>query len=144
MKNGYYNLMTSRYLRFFLITVLVYFSQVNPFNHIHHFHEDGLLEFEISSHPVEIDIEHESDHHHDSDSSHKNDHQHTYDNQIDWHIVRTQSQKSLSFENQCILSSISINNTDDNSTTNCNFLKPPLIDSYEISTLIIRGPPLSA
>ncbi len=137
--------MTSRGMRTFLFLILVYFSQVNPFYHVHHFHDDGLMEFEISSHPVDVNVEHPSDHTHDEqDKPHSNDHQHTYDNQIDWHIVRTQLQKTNSDDNRYIFCANLIILTDNTGTSYYDILKPPLIDSYKTSSLIIRGPPLFA
>lgn len=142
MKNGYENIMTSRNMRFFLFIVLVYFSQVSPFYYIHHIHENGLLEFEISFHPADVDVERSSEDQHDQGLPHTNDHQHTYDNQIDWNIVRTQSQRTLSFENPYIFSSISAMIVDDNNRSYFDYEEPPNIQIFETSLLIIRGPPL--
>ncbi len=151
MKNNCKNIMTSRYLRAFLLLFLVYFSQVTPFHQKNHFHENGLIKQAEKTVSFETESSHSSDHHHhDQDQSHTddhqhtNDHQHSYDNQIDWHVVRTQSQKTLSFENQYVLSSVVTILSEDNSVSDFIFQEPPDIDSYENSILIIRGPPFIA
>ena len=114
MRNGLKNIITSRWLRHLFFLALVYFTQVNPFYHVHHFHEDGLLEFEISSHPVEFDVEHSTDHHHHGDRPHTNDHQHTYDNNVDWNIVRQQTPKTDTADDCYCYSSIPLVLTNDN------------------------------
>ena len=144
MKNGYKNIMTSRCMRFFLFIVLAYFSQVSPFYHTHHFHEDGLLAFEISNHTSDVEVEHTSEHNHDHDLPHTNDHQHAFGDQIDWNIVRTQSLKTLSHDSQYIVSSVSSGNVNSKIRSYLDYDKPPNIQTFETSTVIIRGPPLLA
>lgn len=141
MKNEYKNIITSRLLLSCLSLAILYFSQVTPFYHIHHFHQNDLLEFEISTHPVEVDLAHFSEHHHDQDRPHANDHQHTFDNQIDWHIVRTQLQKILSFHDQYIFPSLSNSIAVDENTSSIGYKKPPDLQTFQKFALIIRGPP---
>jgi len=142
MKSGRKNIITSRWLRSLSLLVLIYFSQVYPSFHLHHIHEDGLLEFEISSHPITVEVEHSSDHHHDGDRPHTNDHQHTYDKHINWHVIRQQTPTTITLDDQSIFSSIPFILTDENNAVYANFEDPLFIDSYYAFCLAIRGPPL--
>lgn len=51
-----------------LILILVYFSQISPFVHIQHSHDDDGLSFETSMYPVDSHLERASDHHEDGHS----------------------------------------------------------------------------
>jgi len=134
--------MTSGWLRSWAFLVLVYFSHVYPFYHLHHSHDDGWLGHEISSHPIEVDVEHPSDHHHDRTTPHTNDHQHTYDKHIDWHIIRTQNPRTLTFDDQYLFSSTSFVFTTENNIS-CIYHRDPIcVDGNCVPSIIIRGPPL--
>lgn len=143
MKNGDNNIFTSRWLRSFLLLALVYFSQIYPFSHLHHAHEDSLLEFGSSFFPVDVEVEHSSTHHHDDELPQTNNHQHTFDKHIDWHILRTQTIKTLSFDEQYCFSSIPFILTNGNNSVYYNYENTPFLDEQYVSSLIIRGPPLS-
>ena len=133
MKKGHNNIITSHWLRSSIILVLLYFSQVYSFEHLHHVH--GLLEFEISSHSVVVEGEHLSDHHHDGD------HQHKYDKHIDWHILRTRSQNTVIIDDQYIVSLLPFILSDDNDASNIVNDDILFIDDSSRLSLIIRGPP---
>ncbi len=141
MKREHKNIITSRWLRTFIFLLLAYFSQVYPFYHLHHSHEDGLLDFKVSSHPIEVEVEHSSDHHHDGDTPQTDDHQHTYDKHIDWNNVRIQKPKTLTIDDQYSSASISYTPTNNNFSylKYENFL---FIPHNYVSSIIIRGPPL--
>ena len=143
MKNGYMSIVTSRSMRLFLSIVLAFFIQASPFYHLHHFHENGLMECEIWSHASELVVEHspEHQHHDDQDLPHTNDHKHTDINQIDWNIVRTQSQRFHLFDSPFIFSSISSTVVDDKNRLYIECDKPSNIQIDVTSPLIIRGPP---
>ncbi len=139
MKNYNNNIFHSRFLRAFLLLLMVYFSQVSPFHLTNHFHEKS---FELNSHPVDFDDNHASDHHHhDEDSPHTQNHQHSYDNQIDWHIVRTQLTQNKSFETNSIVSKRTIFIPLHNSENYRTNFKPPFIERYQHTSFITRGPP---
>jgi hypothetical protein len=121
--------------------VIVYFSQVYPFHHLHHFHDEGVSEFEISSHPIEVDVEHSSDHHHDGDIPHTNDHQHTYDKHIDWHIIRIQNSRTLTSDDQYLFSSSSLTQLNNRKLICFDQKELPYIDGSNVYSSIIRGPP---
>jgi len=142
MKNEFKNIITSRLLRSFLFLAIVYFSQVYPFYHFHHFHDEGYSEFELSSHPIEVDVEHSSDHHHDGATPHNNDHQHTYDKHIDWHIIRTRNPRTLTFDDQYLFSSTSSIFTNDNNISYIVYKRFICIVGNCVPSSIIRGPPL--
>lgn len=134
--------MTTRWFRVIFLSVLVYFGQVSPLFHLHHFHDDGITEFEFSSHSVDIDVDHSSDHHHDGDRPHSNDHQHNFDTPVDWHVVRTQSPRTLAFDDQRFVSSVPTIQARDSKSSNYVFEDPFFIDEYYVASLVIRGPPL--
>ena len=144
MKNRHDTIMTSRWTRSFLLLTLAYLNLVSPTLYSHHFHFDGLLEFEISSNPVEVDGEHSSDHQHDGDSSHANDHQHNYDSPLDWYFIRPQSPRTFSIDNQQFLCFVPVILTQDNMASHIDDKELPRIDDYDLSSLIVRGPPLFA
>lgn len=141
MKNENKNIITSRWLRSFCFLVVVYFSQVYPFYHLHHIHKDSFLDFEISSHPLEVEVDHSSDHHHEEDASHTKDHQHAFDKYINWNIIRTQKPKTLTFYDQHILPYIPFILNNDNNIS-CYELSALLYNDDNFVTLkTIRGPP---
>lgn len=100
------------------------------------------MDYEISSHPIEVDVEHSSDYHHDEDRQHTNNHQHTYDKYIDWHLLRSQNIRTLTLDDQFILSSNTFIFTNDNDISYFVYVNPPNIYKYDSSSLIIRGPPI--
>ena len=133
MKKGHNNIITSHWLRSSIILVLLYFSQVYSFEHLHHVH--GLLEFEISSHSVVVEGEHLSDHHHDGD------HQHKYDKHIDWHILRTRSQQTVIIDDQYIVSLLPFIISAEGDVSYIVNEDILFIDDSSRLSLIIRGPP---
>lgn len=142
MKNEYKNIITSPGLRSILFLAILYFSQVYPFYHLHHFHDEGFLEFELSSPPIKVDIEHSSDHHHNSDTPQTDGHNHTFDKHIDWHITRTQNPRTKTSADQYLFVSLSLSfsiNQKFSSVDNEEFI---YIYNYHISPSFIRGPPL--
>ena len=138
MKTINFKIISSQMLRSFLILTLVYFSQINPLLQLNHTHLDVLTELEENTHSGS----HATDHHHHDDSSHDNDHQHNFDNQIDWQIVRTQTLNNIRIENEYFLSSVLSVLVQDRELSHIDFLQPPIIDRYNTSSLIVRGPPL--
>ena len=143
MKKKPKDIITSRWLRSFLFLAILYFSQIYPFSPLHHDHGDSLLEFGINSFPIEVDLEHSSDHHHhDTDEPHTNDHQHSFDNHIDWHIVRTQNPRTSTFDELYFFSSNPYVFANNNSLFNSPLKEYLYIEKCQTSALVIRGPPL--
>lgn len=142
MKYGYNNIITSKWLKFFLLLVMVYFCKVNPLNNIYYSHNHVLPDYKISKYHFDVDIELATHHHHFDDRRHDNDHQHDYDANISWHFARTQSRKLLKLDDQYIYSSISFILSDYKCASCLNFKESPFINKYDSSTFIIRGPPL--
>lgn len=142
MKNGYRNIITSRWLRAFSFLAIVYFSQAYQFYHLHHFHDESGLEVAISSHPTEVDLGHSSDHNHDDNTPHTNNHQHTYAKRIDWHITRTQYQRALAFDDCIAFSPILFDVTNGNSTSYIDCDESLSIVGNYTLPVIIRGPPV--
>jgi hypothetical protein len=135
------SIMTSRWLRSFLVLVFVVFGQVYPYHHLHHSHDDSYFEFEISSHPIEVDVEHSSDHHHDGDAPHPENHQHAYDKHIDWHVVRTQNQTTSAFDDQFPRSPLAYILADDNDISWTDSRDPLPVDGNYFPSTTVRGPP---
>ncbi len=73
-----------------LILILAYFSQVYPYVHFHHSHDEQGLPLEISVHPVGVHPDAIEDHH---DDVH---HHHRFNKIIDCRLVRTCSNYTLS------------------------------------------------
>jgi hypothetical protein len=142
MKNEYKNILISPWFRSALLLVIVYFGQVYPSYHLHHSHEEGSWGVEISSHPIEVDVERSSDHHHDGATPHTNDHQHTYDKHIDWHFIRTQNPRTLTINDQCFFFSIASVFTKNDNIPCIAYEGFICIDGNCVPSSIIRGPPL--
>ena len=102
MKMEKQSIVTSKWLRAAIFFVVIYFSQFYPYFHLHHHHENNGIEYEFSSHPVDIDItplsQHHHHHHDDPDDQDTGKHQHSYDKHIDWHLIRSQSPRIHSFD----------------------------------------------
>lgn len=128
----------------FLFLALLFCSQIYQFSHLHHFHNDGSLAFEVSYHPLAIGVEHSSAHHHNEEkSSHKNDSQHKYENKEDWNLRRIQSANNLTFEVQPLSISSSYSPPPAGiEKVNSFFQNPSLPKDYYLSCSAIRGPPL--
>ena len=127
----------------FLFLALLFCNQVYQFSHLHHFHKDDSLAFEVSYHPFDIEIEHSSTHHHNEErSSHKNDSQHEYENKEVWKIRRSQSTNNLLFDVQAHFFSNSILPPVGFEESVSFYKEPPFTKEYYSSLAIIRGPPL--
>ena len=143
MKKGHYNIIASLWFRSFLLLFLVCFSQLAPFYHLNHSHNQDSFRF--VSDPLEIDAKESLDHHHfhyHKAQTDRDDHQHTYDEHFAWHIIRAQNPRILIFEEQYFISSIPHIITNDNyasEVVNEDFL---FTDENYLPSFIIRGPPL--
>ena len=61
----------------FIFLAIVCSGQVYQSTHLHHFHTDDSIAFEVSAHLLAIDADHTSTHHHhDDSSSHEDDGEH--------------------------------------------------------------------
>lgn len=144
MKKKCNNIYRQRWLKLFFIITVVYFSQIYPYIHIHHSHDEDILPFEISFHPLDIDFDHLPEHadRHDKNTHHTNDHQHTYDNQIDWHFIRLQNQRNLTSDDSYVFLSIFFIPSIKDAISNFEYEEFLYIDNNDVHSLIIRGPPL--
>lgn len=130
-------------IAFLFLALLFVCSQVYQFSHLHHFHNDGSLAFEVSYHPLDVAVEHSSAHHHNKEkSSHKNDSQHENENIEDWNLRRAQSTKNLTFDVQSFFFSNYSLPPVGIKKTNSFFQNPSLTKEHYISCSAIRGPPL--
>lgn len=141
MKNKDNNITTSRWLRYFLIIVLAYFSQISSYYYIHHIHQDGELDFGANTYLFEADVEHTSGHH-DGNNPPTPYHQHTYNKHIYWNIVRIQNPRTITSDEEYPFTPNSFVLSIDNKLSNIDNAKFLFIDDNNASSLVIRGPPL--
>lgn len=131
----------SRRLRLFLLLTFFYFSQVYPFYHLHHTHDEGSFGFEISSHFIDHDDEHSTSHHHEDDSAHSDSHHHAYDQHVEWHIIRAQN---LRFQSDLHYHPVSSNlyiPCDGDNFAALGLQVPSCDDDYHSESIPVRGPP---
>jgi hypothetical protein len=89
----------SQLLKIGLIALVAYFSQVYPYVHFHHTHGDEVNASEVISHPRDIEPHHSHHGHDHDDASHEssdNHHHHELTQHVDWFLVRTHTNSSLS------------------------------------------------
>lgn len=127
----------------FIFLALVCSSQVYQSTHLHHFHADDSIAFEVSAHLVAIDTDHTpTHHHHDDSSSHEDDDEHNNKKTAWWKAPRIKSFVNVDFDHTSHpvfvdnLPSIIFEKTRPSLPT---FPKPN--EGY-ISYGVIRGPPL--
>lgn len=144
MKNVFSNTIVSRWLIALTIAAMVYSIQIYPFYHLHHFHQDGALEFEMSSHPNGVDVAHVSDHRHDHDTDepHSSDHQSHFDKHFDLPILRLQTPRSPTVVGQYLRPSILGVLADDGGASCADNEAPLFIDRYQVWSAMFRGPPV--
>ena len=124
-----------------LLLLLICSSPV--YSSFHSIHSHLKSSSNLVSHLSEVDLEHSWDHHHHRDKTDSDDHQHSYDNEIDWHIIRVQNLRQLSFDEQFVLNVIFSIPIEDKETSFEVGEILPFIDYNYSHSLIIRGPPLS-
>lgn len=119
-----------------LILILAYFSQVYPYVHFHHSHDESAIPIEISLHPPDVDIDGCTDHHEDGH------HHHTFDQGTDWyavrqgvrHIVLTADWSSL------VVEGISLSDIEPRSSMR-EYADDIFTDSVPLDSFLSRGPP---
>ena len=138
-KNG----STLQYISAFLFLALMCSNQVFQFSHLHHFHEDDTLAFEVSYHPLGLTVEHSSAHQHGEErSSHPDDDRHNYENQADYNITRSQSAQTVVYNELSFLFSI-VSLPPEGFKRAISFHQESSSTQEEYSSFsIIRGPPL--
>jgi hypothetical protein len=126
----------------FIFLVLVCCGQVYQSDHLHHSHNNDSVVFEVSTHPLDIAVEHSSAHQHQEEKSSQQDgNEHNYKTKVDWNVARSKSVIKGPFEAQALFTPA---------------YTPPFVDFGEapswhqapsckteqyVSFLIIRGPP---
>ncbi len=89
----------------FVVVLLTYFGQVQPYIHFHHSHEITSWPFELSLHPMDVEPEHIPVHHHD-------DHHHTYQQYTERGLPHRQQVITIQFSPQLVAAVIwSLNET---------------------------------
>ncbi len=126
----------------FLFLALVCSGQVYQSTHLHHFHDNDSVVFELSTHPLDLAVAHSSAHqHHEEESSPQGENEHDFKKKADWNVARSKSVVKLPFDAQTLCCPAY-------STPSVDFVKStpwlqPLACKTEqyASFLIIRGPP---
>lgn len=82
-----------------LFLVLVGSTHAYQSTHLHHYHQDDSVAFEVSSHSLALATEHSSTkHHHHEDSSHEDDNEHQYKKKVDWNVARSKTLTHLTLD----------------------------------------------
>ncbi len=82
----------------FLFLALICCGQAYQSVHLHHFHQNDSVAFEVSSHPIALEVTHTSTHHHEENSSHEDDNEHKYTTKIGWNVARSKSLTNVTFD----------------------------------------------
>ncbi len=140
LKNN--NSSTLQYLSAFLFLALMCCNQIFQFSHLHHFHEDDGVAFEVSYHPLGLVVEHSSAHQHGEESSpHPDDDRHNYENQADCNITRSQSTHTIVYNELSLFFSI-VYLPPESFEKAISFHQEPSTTQEEYSSFsVIRGPP---
>jgi hypothetical protein len=126
---------------FFLAVICC--AQIYNFTHLHHFHENNSLAFEVSYHPSNLAIVHSSAHYHnESQSSHSDDHQSQYANKTYSNTTRSQSTNNLTTDEQVLFSPIVYLPPVGFEKYISLYQQSPFIKEHYASFVTIRGPPL--
>jgi hypothetical protein len=137
------NSITLQHISIFLFLALMCCNQLFQFSHLHHFHEDDTLAFDVSYHPLDLVVEHSSAHQHGEErSSHPDDNRHNYENQADCNITRSQSAHTVACSEPSIFFSI-VYLPPEGFEESISYHQEPSSTQEEYSSFsIIRGPPL--
>lgn len=137
------NRSTLQIISAFFFLVLMSCNQLFQFSHLHHFHEDDTLAFEVRYHPLGLVVEHSSTHQHGEErSSHPDDKQHNYENQVNCNVTRTQSTHTAVCKEQ-IPFFFFVYLPPAGLEKSLSFHQEPSYTQEEYSSFsIIRGPPL--
>lgn len=73
-----------------IVLLIIYFSQIYPYIHFHHSHDDSGFPIEISMHLIDVEADACTDHHEDGH------HHHTIDQGTDWYAVRAGARYTVS------------------------------------------------
>ena len=128
----------------FLFLALVCSGQVYQAAHVHHYHINDAVAFEVSAHPFDTASPYEeTHHHHDDNSSHEDDRDHNFRKKIDWRASRSKNTPHVSFDFGNGLALVSEYSLGTVGFDKIRPVKRKLIRNSEcyISYLVIRGPP---
>ena len=82
-----------------LFLALICSGQVYQAAHLHHYHVNDSVAFEISTHPfAPVSAQKKNHHHHEDDSSHEEDSEHNLSKRIDWNVSRSKTATHLTFD----------------------------------------------
>ena len=127
-----------------LFLTLLCSGQVYQAAHLHHFHENDLVAFKVSAHPIaSVVVNENTHHHHEEDSSHEDDGEHNLKTTIDWNISRSKTATHLTFDFGDVLAPVpeySLGTVVFDKTYPSPQTLSCLRESYT-AYLIIRGPP---
>ena len=140
MKNMKHRLVRYRLLVPVLFFLIVYLSQIFPYMHIHHEHDEDGSQLVLSYHIEETDFT--NSHHHEHDHEHDDtDHQHSFNDFITWHFIRAQNINNINVPSPSALNSKSLKAF---SFDVCSLFEVEPDNTFSLtiqSASIIRGPP---
>lgn len=126
----------------FLFLALVCCGQIYQSAHLHHFHQNNSVAFQVSAPPLNLAVDHSSAHQHpEEQSSPQDEHEHKYKKKADWNVARSTSITRTSFDAQALCSpAYSVPPIDFVKSTPWLQL-PSCKKAQYVPFLIIRGPP---
>jgi hypothetical protein len=126
----------------FLFLALVCCGQVYQSTHLHHSHDNDLVVFEVSTHPLDLAVEHSSAHHHHEEKpSPQGENKHDFKKKADWNVARSKSVIKVPFEAQALFTPAYIPPFVDFGESTSWHQPPSGKTEQYVSFLIIRGPP---
>lgn len=122
-----------------LVFLLVYFSQVYPYVHFHHSHDDAGFPIEISMHLIDVEADACTDHHEDGH------HHHTIDQGTDWYAVRVGARYTV-LTIDLSYTSVGVSSVPNNEPEwpTREYTDVSLPDSVPLDSFFCRGPPTQA
>ena len=128
-----------------LFLALVCCGQVYQSAHLHHFHANDSIVFEVSSHPLDVAAAHSSAHQHQEEkSSQQNDNEHNLKKNADWNVTRSKSVIKLPFDAQAFITLAYTPPYVAFSEAPLWYQPPSCKIGQHVSFLTIRGPPQRA
>ena len=126
----------------YLLLALICCGQVYHSVHLHHFHPNDSVAFEINVHPSDLEVAHTSTHHHHGEnSSHEGDTEHKYTKKTDWNVRRSNPLTKINFDVPCLPLFAYTLPPVDFDRLKAFSLALPCKQEPHASSLTIRGPP---
>lgn len=137
----------SRLLKFGLVALVVYFSQIYPYVHFHHAHAESDTPVHVGVHPADAKPYHSHHGHGHDDAGHESGdthhHNQDFEQHVDWHLTRTHSNSILSHISFAYIAvHLETGPTQTFSAGYYGVDSAPLPDSVLVYEIAARGPPV--